>query len=1009
MAIASLAPGGTVQIDYQAVLLGTVQPEQIVTNMASLSYTSLPVNGTVPNTTGSTTPGPAGTAIGERTGSGGINDYAASGTASVTVTTPAFSKVILSTNQSSTANSDVTIGEQVEYMLTFIIVEGITYNVTVLDQFPAGLALVSLDALFFSPTLTTSAPGGFAGALAAATVAPGGQSFTLNLQTITNSDTNNGTTELIRITFTAVVLNVDLNQNGVDLVNSATVFYSSGDVTTVAPPARVVTPVLDIAKTASSGAGDAGGAAITFTVTVSHGLASTADAFDVDVHDALPAGFDYVPGSLVLIGGVMPDSLTESSGTITAVYALFPPGSTSTFALAATLNSSTNPGQTVMNTAQVRYTSLPGEETTPLSPYNGLSTERTGNTSDPGGLTNNNIDTASAPVAVRTNSLSGYVFVDQANDGHRDPGDPGVPNVTLTLTGTDNLGQSVSRSATTNVGGDFAFTNLRPGTYRLDETQPTGHLDGEDAVGSQGGTVVNDRVDCTLPLGVTTNGTGNNFGELLPARVSGAVYQDMNNDGASQPGEIGISGASLHLVGTDDRGNSVDQSIVTDGLGVFSFDNLRPGAYTLSESQPGGYFDGRDALGTQGGTLGNDVIADFALMPGENGNGNLFGELPPGSLAGTVYEDLDEDAAIDAGESGVGHVIITLTGTDDLGDTISRTTTTTDDGAFLFLDLRPGTYALAETQPTAPYFFDGLDTAGSLGGLVGSDAITAIGLAPGQAGAAYLFGELPPADPVGYVFVDVNENGARDPGEPPIPGVLITVSGTDDLGQSVTLTDTTDSSGYYQFEFLRAGTYAITETQPVGYVDGQEQNGTPPATVGNDTFTGLTLAWGQFAGGYNFGELAFGSFSGRVYVDANQNGHFDAPEMGIPGVTITLTGQDLGGNSVQRATATDSNGSYLFSDLVPGTYRIAEAQPATYADGPDQLGSLGGILQPDAVDQIFMTANAEGIDYDFGENGPSLELITKRYFLARNRPSDTRFPAESKPPVPRVWSFVIRH
>ena len=519
--IGSLAANGTVQIDYDVQLLGTVQPEQLLTNTANLVYTSLPIGGTSTNGTGSTNPGPAGSSTGERNGSGGHNDYRDSDDAAVTVTAPAVSKIVLSTNQSFTTGSDIAIGELVQYQLIFSVVEGTTNNMSVLDQFPSGLALVSLDSIVASPTLSTSAAGGFAGALAATNVQPGGHEFSILLQTVTNTDTNNSTAETIRVSFTAIVLNVGGNQNGVDLVNSATVFYSSGDVSATAPAVRVVEPVLGLDKSASSAQGDAGGSAITFTVVVTHDPASTTDAFDAVVQDVIPAGFNYVPASLAYVSGVVPGSLSEAGGTIGATYALFPQGSTSTLAFAATLNDSTTPGQTVTNTATLRYSSLPGNATTPLSPYHNLSTERTGNTADPGGPTNDYLDTGSIPVTVRSNSVSGSVFTDLTNNAVRDPGDPGIPNATLNLTGTDNLGNPVTATTTTDATGAFAFTNLRPGSYRIVETQPTGYLDGSDTLGTQGGSAVNDRFDFVLPVGVTTSGSGNNFGELLPRACRG--------------------------------------------------------------------------------------------------------------------------------------------------------------------------------------------------------------------------------------------------------------------------------------------------------------------------------------------------------------------------------------------------------------------------------------------------------------------------------------------------------
>ena len=68
--IATIPPGGTVQIDYTATLLVGVQPGATVNNTSSLTYTSLPgagtPNGQPGNSTGSTTPGGSGATNGER-------------------------------------------------------------------------------------------------------------------------------------------------------------------------------------------------------------------------------------------------------------------------------------------------------------------------------------------------------------------------------------------------------------------------------------------------------------------------------------------------------------------------------------------------------------------------------------------------------------------------------------------------------------------------------------------------------------------------------------------------------------------------------------------------------------------------------------------------------------------------------------------------------------------------------------------------------------------------------
>ena len=67
------------------------------------------------------------------------------------------------------------------------------------------------------------------------------------------------------------------------------------------------------------------------------------------------------------------------------------------------------------------------------------------------------------------------------------------------------------------------------------------------------------------------------------------------------------------------------------------------------------------------------------------------------------------------------------------------------------------------------------------------------------------------------MFLDNNFNGIKDDDEFGIAGVEITLQGTNDLGQTVFLTATTDANGFYSFTNLRPGTYSLHETQPSNY------------------------------------------------------------------------------------------------------------------------------------------------------------------------------------------------
>jgi len=236
-------------------------------------------------------------------------------------------------------------------------------------------------------------------------------------------------------------------------------------------------------------------------------------------------------------------------------------------------------------------------------------------------LVNNNFGEIVPP------QLSGYVYHDANNNGVKGVGEEGIAGVTLTLTGTDDLGP-VNKTTTTDANGFYQFLTLRPGNYTVTETQPATWFDGKDAAGSTGGTAGNDVISA-IPLAPAAASLNNNFGELKPAELSGYVYVDSNDNGLKEAGEAGISGVTVTLTGTSDRGDAVNVTAATDSSGFYRFANLRPGNYTITETHPSGYDDGKDTAGSQGGAAGNDVISSIALGVGVIGVNNNFGEIRP--------------------------------------------------------------------------------------------------------------------------------------------------------------------------------------------------------------------------------------------------------------------------------------------------------------------------------------------------------------------------------------------
>jgi protocatechuate 3,4-dioxygenase beta subunit len=351
---------------------------------------------------------------------------------------------------------------------------------------------------------------------------------------------------------------------------------------------------------------------------------------------------------------------------------------------------------------------------------------------------------------VQPAKLSGYVYVDNNDNGVKDTGEPGIGGVTLTLTGQDDTGAAISLTATTAADGSYSFSNLRPGTYAITEPPVPGYMDGQATIGSQGGAAAPDHLT-NIVVTPATNGVNNNFGHVQAASLSGFVYADANNNGVKDAAEAGIAGVTLTLTGKDDQGNAVNLTQSSAADGSYSFTNLRPGTYTITENgPPAGYIDGQATIGSQGGTAGLEKLSNITLTSGTSGVNNNFGELQPNSLSGYSYVDVNHNGAMDTGDLGIQGIAIKLTGTDDRGNAVALVQVTAADGSYSFTNLRPGTYTLSEVgmaNGSSMTFRDGTDTIGTQGGTPGNDQFTNIVLTQNVNGTSNDFGELPPPPP----------------------------------------------------------------------------------------------------------------------------------------------------------------------------------------------------------------------------------------------------------------------
>src|SRR5205809_450640 len=162
-----------------------------------------------------------------------------------------------------------------------------------------------------------------------------------------------------------------------------------------------------------------------------------------------------------------------------------------------------------------------------------------------------------------TTSICGYVFNDLNGNGIRDTGEPGLQGFTVFLdTNNNGLLDAGEPSTVTDANGNFSFTNLATGTYRVREVTPAGFMR----------TTANP-VDITVSSGTTVSGVNfGNFSFFASNSISGQVFNDLNGNGIKDSGEPGLQGVTVFLDtnnnGTLDVGEA---STVSDVNGNFSF------------------------------------------------------------------------------------------------------------------------------------------------------------------------------------------------------------------------------------------------------------------------------------------------------------------------------------------------------------------------------------------------------------------------------------------------------